>query len=216
MIRSFSQCYFKNKCWLHQILDEGFCVCYHDLSDSNDKYNNAPFGTVTEHTGHRGYVICGKYVTVREKTDWHNNRSFVASYLAETSGNVLRTCAPSGYSNQSAHSHSLIRIITWRVMYSQGCKVSSCGQRRFWSDCANTQADLNLRWAHMSEGTFSDVAANFYLLNLLCLLVGKWWAKWTSGFQLNLEIIWLHAPINFSIGYNGKSQKVSYPASILL
>ena len=27
-------------------------------------------------------------------------------------------------------------------------------------DCANAQADLNLRWAHMSEGTFSDVAAH--------------------------------------------------------
>ena len=30
---------------------------------------------------------------------------------------------------------------------------------RFWSDCANAQADLNLRWAHVSEGAFSDVAA---------------------------------------------------------
>ena len=32
-----------------------------------------------------------------------------------------------------------------------------CAQWRFWSDCANAQADLNLRWAHMSEGTFSGV-----------------------------------------------------------
>ena len=33
---------------------------------------------------------------------------------------------------------------------------SNCAQWRFWSDCANAQADLNLRWAHMSEG---DIAA---------------------------------------------------------
>ena len=30
--------------------------------------------------------------------------------------------------------------------------------------CANTQADLNLRWAHMSEGTFFDVAAHVILM----------------------------------------------------
>ena len=35
---------------------------------------------------------------------------------------------------------------------------------------ANAQDDLNLRWAHMSEGPFSDVAAQFYftLLQGLC------------------------------------------------
>ena len=27
-------------------------------------------------------------------------------------------------------------------------------QWRFWSDCANAQADLNLRWAHIYEGSF--------------------------------------------------------------
>ena len=32
---------------------------------------------------------------------------------------------------------------------------------------AHAQADLNLRWAHMSEGTFSDVRA--YLFVLFCL-----------------------------------------------
>ena len=34
-----------------------------------------------------------------------------------------------------------------------------CAQWRFWSDWANVQSDLNLHWVHMSEGTFSDVAA---------------------------------------------------------
>ena len=33
-----------------------------------------------------------------------------------------------------------------------------CVMGRFLSDCANAQVDLNLRWAHMSEGTFSYVA----------------------------------------------------------
>ena len=34
---------------------------------------------------------------------------------------------------------------------------------KFWSDCVNAQADLNLRWAHMSEGTFSDVSDQMFL-----------------------------------------------------
>ena len=34
-----------------------------------------------------------------------------------------------------------------------------CRQRRFRSECASAQADLNISRAHMPEGTFSDVAA---------------------------------------------------------
>ena len=32
-------------------------------------------------------------------------------------------------------------------------------QWRFWANCANAQADLNRRLAHITEGMFSDVAA---------------------------------------------------------
>ena len=34
-----------------------------------------------------------------------------------------------------------------------------CVKWRVWSDCANAQSDLNLPWAHMSDGTFPDDAA---------------------------------------------------------
>ena len=30
----------------------------------------------------------------------------------------------------------------------------NCDQWRFWSDCANAQADLNLRWTYMSDDNF--------------------------------------------------------------
>ena len=33
-------------------------------------------------------------------------------------------------------------------------------QRRFRSACANAQADLNLRWVHIFDGTISDVAVH--------------------------------------------------------
>ena len=35
---------------------------------------------------------------------------------------------------------------------------SKCTLWRFLSDCANAQADLNLPWVHVFEGTFSDLA----------------------------------------------------------
>ena len=67
----------------------------------------------------------------------------------------LRTNAPSKDSDQSAHSRSLIRIFTGRIFDSQGCKASPWGQRRLLSDCVDAQADLSLRWTHITEGTFA-------------------------------------------------------------
>ena len=49
-------------------------------------------------------------------------------------------------------------------------KISSpgypkCAQWRFRWDCANAQTDRILRWAHMSEGKFSDVAVSLDLIS---------------------------------------------------
>ena len=49
---------------------------------------------------------------------------------------------------------NLIRIIIGHILDSQGCKVSSRGQLKLCIDCADVQVDLNLRVAHLSEGTF--------------------------------------------------------------
>ena len=51
----------------------------------------------------------------------------------------LRTCTLSEDSDQTAHSRSLIWIFIERILNSQGCKVSSCGQWRLRSDCADAQ-----------------------------------------------------------------------------
>ena len=65
-------------------------------------------------------------------------------------------------SDELAHTARLIRIFTVRILNSQGCKVSSCGQWRPWSDCAKALADLSLRWAHEAEGMVLLVAAHFW------------------------------------------------------
>ena len=53
------------------------------------------------------------------------------------------------------------------------CKLvyPKCAKWRFWSDCANAQSDLTLSWAHISKGTFADVAtqlmgSNFFSMNV--------------------------------------------------
>ena len=98
----------------------------------------------------------------------------------------LRIFAHSEDSDQPAHSRRLIRIFTVRILNSQGCKVSSCGQRRLWSDSVESQrADLSLRWVQISEGTFSHVAAQFIKHNVTILFCGNQ----TTGFEINTPFI---------------------------
>ena len=59
--------------------------------------------------------------------------------------------APSEDADHPAHSRSLIKVFTGHSVGSQGFKVSSGGQRRLRSACADAQADLNLRWMHVQS-----------------------------------------------------------------
>ena len=62
------------------------------------------------------------------------------------------TYATSVDSDQSAHPRCVIRIYTGRKR--MGLKHSVSEQRRPGSDCADAQADLGLRWSHMSSDRF--------------------------------------------------------------
>ena len=64
--------------------------------------------------------------------------------------------APSEDSDQPGHLPSLIRVFAVRSVGSQGPNVSSCRQRRRWSDWADAQADLSLRWAHTHFVDFGE------------------------------------------------------------
>ena len=63
--------------------------------------------------------------------------------------------------NPPVHPCSLFRVFADRMKKLCVIDHYKCAQWRFWSDCANAQADLNLRWAHMSEGMFTDVVLCF-------------------------------------------------------
>ena len=75
--------------------------------------------------------------------------------------------APIDDSDQSAHPHSLIRVFVVRVKKLCVLGYPKCSQWRFWSDCADAQVDLNLRWVYMSEGTFSHLEAPILLFSFL-------------------------------------------------
>ena len=73
----------------------------------------------------------------------------------------LLTCEPNVDSDQTAHTRSLIRVFVVRMKKLCILNYPKCAKWKLWSDWANAQVDLNLRWAHMSEGTFTDVAVYF-------------------------------------------------------
>ena len=63
----------------------------------------------------------------------------------------------------------MIRILAGHILDSQGCKVSSCRHRRFWSDCAGwSESSLG----HVSEGMFFHVAAHMIRYSLEVLQWG--------------------------------------------
>ena len=78
---------------------------------------------------------------------------------AATQKSHFGTCTPTEDSYQPAHSRSLIKSFPGRILDSQGCKASSCGQRRLKPGCADAQAGMSLRWADISEGTFTHATA---------------------------------------------------------
>ena len=70
-------------------------------------------------------------------------------------------CAPSEDSDQPGNPPSLIRVLAVHSVGSLGPKLSSCGYRRLWSDWADAQADLSLRWAHIPFCRFCHALAHW-------------------------------------------------------
>ena len=67
---------------------------------------------------------------------------------ASTWQNQRCGCAPSEDSDQPGHPPSLIRVFAVRMKKAWVLSYPSSAQRTLWSDWADAQADLSLRWAH--------------------------------------------------------------------
>ena len=68
-------------------------------------------------------------------------------------------CAPSEDSDQPGHPPSLIRVCAVRLKQNWILSYPLSAQRRLWSDWADAQADLSLRWAQRSFCWVSHEAA---------------------------------------------------------
>ena len=93
-------------------------------------------------------------------------------------------------SNQPAHPRSLIRVFVVRMKKLYILGYLSCAKWRVWSDCAKTQAGLNVRWEYMSEDTFSDVAAHVRTQqahNIETTSIQRWFNV-LSGRWINVEL----------------------------
>ena len=83
--------------------------------------------------------------------------------------NQQNECAPSEDSDQPGHPPSLIRVFTVRKKKAWVLSYPLSAQRRLWSDWADAQADLSLRWAHRHFVSFVMTWLNYN--NLLILRV---------------------------------------------
>ena len=73
-------------------------------------------------------------------------------------------CAPSVDSDQPGHPPSLIRVFAVRMKKALVLSYRLSAQQRLWSDWADAQADLSLRWAHMPLCWFCHEAAQLCFL----------------------------------------------------
>ena len=71
------------------------------------------------------------------------NNIWAATWLKQQSD-----CAPSEDSDQPGHLPRLIRVFAVRMKKAWVLSYLFSAQRRLWSDLADAQTDLSLRWAH--------------------------------------------------------------------
>ena len=91
------------------------------------------------------------------------NRTELSTFIFEPPHDKM-ACPPSEDSDQPWHPPSLIRVLAVRVKKPWVLSYPLSAQRRLWSDWADVQADLSLRWAHRSVCWFCHEAAHLYCL----------------------------------------------------
>ena len=101
---------------------------------------------------------------------------------AATWQNQQSECAPSEDSDQPGHPPSLIRVFAVRMKKPWVLSYQLSTQRRLWSDWANAQADLSLRWAHTHF-------VGFVMLWLKCCFS---WQYAQSRFCRTDTCTWMH------------------------
>ena len=100
---------------------------------------------------------------------------------AATWQNQQNGCAPSEDSDQPGHPPSLIRVFALRMKKAWVLSYPLSAQRRLWSDWADAQADLSLRWAHY----------HFVGFVMSRLIYGYWYFMFI--FNVNDQVFIIHS-----------------------
>ena len=106
---------------------------------------------------HLSYLEFRKYLktTLKIKKTFKQQREITCHLI----------CTPNEDSDQPARMRRLIWAFVVRMEKFCMPGYPKCTQWRFWSDCANAQAELNVRWTHISDGKLSfNVMAHFIIL----------------------------------------------------
>ena len=120
------------------------------------------------------FFICSVYLNIWIFYDgiWSyiSANSYFFFYIWATSWqNQQCGCAPSEDSDQPGHMPSLIRVFAVRMRKAWVLSYPLSGQRRLWSDWADAEADLSLRWGHMPFCWFCHAVAQiaFFFVYIL-------------------------------------------------
>ena len=89
----------------------------------------------------------------------------------ETNKMMCVASEDSDHPSEIGHLPSLIKVFAVRMKKAWVLSYPLSAQRRLWSDWVDAQADLSLRWAHMSFCWFCHAAAHFSNhIKLLCMI----------------------------------------------
>ena len=100
------------------------------------------------------YRTCTCRIAVNDKTVY----SLLHEPHRDKTNKMAR--APSKTSDQPGHPPSLIRVFAIRLKKARILSYPLIAQQRLWSDWADAQADLSLRWAHTPFCWFCHDAAH--------------------------------------------------------
>ena len=84
-----------------------------------------------------------KWVKAKTWADWSQQNNWATTWQNQQCG-----CVPNEDSDQPGHPPSLIRVFAVRMKKAWVLSYPLSSQWRLWSDWADAQADLSLRWAH--------------------------------------------------------------------
>ena len=121
--------------------------------------------------------------------------------------NQQSECAPSEDSDQPGHLPSLIRDFTVRMKKAWVLSYPLSAQRRLWSDWADAQADLSLRWAHTHFWWFCHKAAHMLIVSHIFPRL-QIWTKLYNAYK-NVHLFHFLKPVKRSM-MSEQPQKYAY------